>query len=492
MIVPWLSSIFIATVAGLSLFGLLGMVTIWYFWKNRDKTFPCPELDEDQLPNVTVQLPLFNERYVVGRLIRAATNLDYPRDRLQIQILDDSTDDTTSLARDLVQRYQEQGFDISLLHRRERSGFKAGALEAGLARAVGEYVAVFDADFEPGKDFLRNTIPHFIMEPALGMIQTRWGHLNGAESALTAAQTIALDKHFVMEQSVRHRANLFPKFNGSAGVWRRACLIDAGGWEDDTVCEDLCLSTRAILRGWAFRYLNEVVAPAELPQTISAYKNQQSRWAKGSTQCLLKFGPAILTSKRHSRIARVYALTSMAGYATHLLLLMLLLVQVPLIYLGYKPPSFMIIFGIASIAQPLLFVLGQRLLYGDWLRRLRYLPALLLIAIGLAASNSRAIMEAIFGRQNDFVRTPKSTPENPGPIRGLQGSTGYKLPFDRIILLELGLAAYALAGMIICLYRSNYWPILFMSTCMLGFGYVAFSSIREQVTIRRGSILPTR
>jgi cellulose synthase/poly-beta-1,6-N-acetylglucosamine synthase-like glycosyltransferase len=478
MIVNWLGGIYIGAVVGIAVFGMLGLVTIWFFWKHRNDSFPCPVVSDIELPHVTVQLPIYNERLVVERLIDSAANLDYPADRLQIQVLDDSTDSTTEIATALVDRIRRQGTDIELHHRYDRPGFKAGALEAGLAAVKGEFIVVFDADFVPQPNYLRQTIPHFLSEPELGMIQARWGHLNRRDSALTAAQTIALDKHFVMEQSVRHRANMFPKFNGSAGIWRRRCLEDAGGWEDDTVCEDLCLSTRAILRGWQFRYLNDVVAPAELPRTITAYKNQQSRWAKGSTQCLMKFGPSILTSKRHSPIARIYALLSMAGYTTHLLMLLLLLVQVPLIYLGYKPPAILLLFGVASLAQPLLFVYGQQSLYGDWFSRLRYMPSLLLVAIGLAPSNSRAIVEAIGRRPNDFVRTPKG-----GASAGHDDGRplpAYRLPFDWIVFFELLLAFYALLGLIISIGRANYWPVLFMSACMLGFGYVALATIKEQ------------
>jgi cellulose synthase/poly-beta-1,6-N-acetylglucosamine synthase-like glycosyltransferase len=432
------------------------------------------------LPRVTVQLPIFNERLVVGRLIDAAVNMDYPSDRLQIQVIDDSTDETTQNAANLVYDYREKGVDITLLHRPHRQGFKAGALAAALEEASGEFIAVFDADFQPQPEFLRQTIPHFLDDPALGMTQARWGHLNPNSSQLTAAQTIALDKHFAMEQTVRHRANLFPKFNGSAGVWRRRCLEDAGGWEADTVCEDLCLSTRAILKGWQFRFLNDVVAPAELPATISAYKNQQSRWAKGSTQCLVKFGPAIISDPKQSRVAKIYALLSMAGYTTHLLLLILLLVQVPLIYLGYKPPMAMLLVGVAGLFQPLLFIMGQRVLYPDWLKRLRYFPALLLVAIGLAPANSRAILQALFGRQHAFVRTPK------GHQLQLQRgnskvivSPSYRLTADWIILAELFLAAYSILGLALCIHQGNFGPSLFMAACALGFGYVAISSIRE-------------
>ncbi|HSG15828.1 MAG TPA: glycosyltransferase [Anaerolineae bacterium] len=486
MIVTWLSGIYVMAASGIAVFGMLGLVTLWYYWRHRQDSFPCPEVDREELPKVTIQLPVFNERFVIGRLVDAATQLDYPADKLQIQVIDDSTDDTTEIAGKLVNRYQAQGMNIQLLHRDNRQGFKAGALQEGLHRASGDYVAIFDADFQPDPDYLRRTIPHFLSDPQLGMVQVRWGHLNSGDSQLTGAQSIALDKHFAMEQTVRHRANLYPKFNGSAGVWRRTCLEEAGGWQDDTVCEDLCLSTRAILKGWRFRFLNEVEAPAELPSTISAYKNQQARWAKGSTQCLVKFGPAILTDTRQRLVARLYALLSMAAYMTHLLLLILLLVQVPLIYLGFRPPAGLLLFAVAGIGQPLLFVLGQRELYSDWQHRLRFFPALLLVAVGLAPANTRAIAQAVFGRHHTFVRTPKGAPTtvllasiNPAGARS--AAVHYRLPVDWIVLVELLLSAYALAGLILCLRTGNVGPIFFMLICTLGFAYVAQASIREQL-----------
>jgi len=482
MILPWLSTLYLLAAAGIAVFGILGVVTLFHYLRHRNETFPCPVVADIDLPDVTVQLPMFNERFVVERLINAAVSLEYPSEKLQIQVIDDSTDDTTEIAAAQVKLYQQRGFDIQLLHRLNRHGFKAGALGDALETTHGEFVAVFDADFQPQPDFLRKTIPHFLSEERLGMVQTRWGHLNPFDSQVTAAQTIALDKHFAMEQTVRHRAQMFPKFNGSAGVWRRACLDDAGGWEADTVCEDLCLSTRAILKDWDFLYLNEVVSPAELPGTISAYKNQQSRWAKGSTQCLVKFGPAIVQNPQHSLMAKGYALLSMAGYTTHLLLILLLLVQVPLIYLNFRPPTLMLFFGLAGLAQPALFVMGQRDLYSKWWLRLRYFPSLLLIAIGLAPSNTRAIVQALVRKRHTFVRTPKGNPASGQSNQVFSyPKQGYRLGVDWIVIVELLLAIYAFLGLWLCISSGNYGPMLFMVTCAIGFGYVAISSIREQL-----------
>ena len=329
--ITWLSFVYLAAAAALSVYGLLGLFTLVVYWRHRHDAVPVPPSPKNW-PKVTVQLPVFNEKYVVERLIDAAASLHYPREQLQIQVLDDSTDETTAIAAARVAHYQQQGFNISLHHRHNRQGFKAGALAEGLIKATGEFIAVFDADFQPQPDFLQDIVPHFLAEERLGLIQVRWDHLNQGQSPLTAAQAIALDKHFAIEQVVRFRANYFPKFNGSGGVWRRQCLEASGGWQDDTVCEDLCLSTRAVLNGWQFRFLPQVTAPAELPTSITAYKNQQARWAKGSAQCLLKFGREIVTSQEQSWVGRWYALLSMSAYVTSALVIVLSLALVPLVF----------------------------------------------------------------------------------------------------------------------------------------------------------------
>lgn len=468
-----LAGIYLTAVGLLSTYGALGLVTLWLYWRHRHERTECPALDDAAWPVVTVQLPLYNERYVVERLVHAALALDYPRDRLQIQIVDDSTDATAVIAAKLAEEYRARGADIEHCHRMDREGFKAGALAAALATARGDYLAVFDADFRPEPDFLRQTVPHFMAHSELGMIQARWGHLNAGDSALTAAQAIALDKHFAMEQTVRHRAHLFPKFNGAAGIWRRSCLEDAGGWQYDTVCEDLCLSTRAILRGWEFLFLNDVVAPAELPTSIVAYKNQQARWAKGSMQCLRKFGLDILRDRQHSLSARLYALLSMSAYATQLLLIVLLLLQVPLVYLDYEFSPATLVFTVVGLGQPLLFVVAQRVLYSDWRARLRYFPTMLFVAIGTAPSNGRAILEAFVRRQHVFVRTPKGA----GPDGRVQRD--YRFAFDRLLFVELFLALYAAVGLALALQHGNIGPVFLLLSCVIGFGYVAFLTLRE-------------
>jgi cellulose synthase/poly-beta-1,6-N-acetylglucosamine synthase-like glycosyltransferase len=475
-----LAGVYILVVAALSLYGLMGLLTLFLYWRHRDVRHPLPHVPPADLPAVTVQLPIYNERFVVERLLKAAVALDYPADRLQIQVVDDSSDDTTQRAAALVARYQQAGVNIQLVHRGDRRGYKAGALENALRSATGEFIAIFDADFLPPPDFLRRTIPHFRRQPRLGAIQTRWSHLNADESPLTAAQAIALDKHFAMEQAVRHRAELFPKFNGAAGVWRRACIEDAGGWEHDTVCEDLCLSTRAVLRRWRFRFLDDVEAPAELPRSIGAYKSQQARWAKGSFQCLLKFGRAIWGDGGHSRLARIYALLSMSAYFTQVFVMILLLLQLPLILLDYHFSGWMLLFSVAGVGQPLLFVLGQQVLYPDWRRRLRHMPTMLLVAIGIAPSNARALAQVLLKRSHPFVRTPKLGVNGNGRNgRFPAPAPSYTFPFDWIVLVELGLAAYAALTLILALARGNLGPLFLLLLGLFGFSYVAALSLRE-------------
>lgn len=463
---------------GLALYGYLGLYTLVQFYRHRQMTAKPPIVAEAELPVVTVQLPVYNELYVVERLIRAAASLDYPRDRLQIQVLDDSEDRTATCVTALAEQYRRSGLQIDVVHRRDRRGYKAGALSNGLGAARGEYIAIFDADFEPPRDFLRNTVPYFLQDPELGLIQTRWGHLNEADSLLTAAQALALDKHFVMEQTVRFRARLFPKFNGTAGVWRRSCLEDAGGWHSDTVCEDLCLSTRAVLKGWGFHYLPDVVAPAELPASIMAYKNQQARWAKGSMQCLLKFGVDIWRDHHQGLAARLYALLTMAAYCTSLFLIILLLIQGPLLLLGVELPSLVGVFALAGVGQPLLFVLSQKRLYTDWKRRAWRLPGLMLIAIGLSATITRAVLEAVAGGRHVFVRTPKQG--------DAKGEGAYRLPFDPVVYAELFLALYALLMIVLALWQGTLTTLPFLISCALGFGIVARSTVSEQFD--RGSM----
>jgi cellulose synthase/poly-beta-1,6-N-acetylglucosamine synthase-like glycosyltransferase len=481
--IQFLGALYILLVSAVAFYGVAGMVTLWLYHRHRhDPTPSLGDLPPGSAPSVTVQLPVYNEPLVIERLIDAAVALDYPQDRLQIQVLDDSVDETTALAEARIAQHQAAGVDIQMVHRDARLGYKAGALQGGLAQASGEYVAIFDADFVPQPGFLQETIPHFLEAPDLGMVQTRWGHLNAAYTHLTLAQAISLDKHFAVEQVVRHRADLFPKFNGSGGVWRVSCIRSAGGWLADTVCEDLDLSTRAQLEGWQFRFLCDVVSPAELPPQMTAFKMQQARWAKGSLQCVIKHWLAILRSRRHSLLGRVYALFSMTAYVVHPLLIGLLLLLPPLLLWEYEFSPWLAWLGIAGLAQPLLFLLAQQSLYRDWPRRtLVGLPALVLVAVGLAPSNSWSIWEAIVRRSHEFHRTPKFNllprPEGGWSAGGSQDH--FKVPFSPLILGELALALYALLGIGLALGRGRVGFLPFLFLCAVSFGYTAALSWRE-------------
>lgn len=464
MIASVLGFFYVITLVMMSVYGLMGLLTLALYWQHRDVHFPTPTLP-DEPPVVTVQLPIYNEGEVVQGLVETAVSLHYPRHRLQIQLIDDSNDETATMAAQLVESYQTLGINIQHVRRPHRHGYKAGALAQAMSQARGEFIAIFDADFRPKPDFLQQTIPHFLDNQRLGMVQTRWGHINHEQSALTAAQAIALDKHFAMEQTVRHRANLFPKFNGAGGVWRRTCMEESGGWQADTVCEDLCLSTRAILQGWDFRFLNEITSPAHLPDKVTAYKIQQARWSKGSLQCLHKFGKDILTAKEYSLMARLYALLSMSGYINQPLLLLLLILQVSLLALDYNFSAWLIVFSLAGIGQPLLFILGQQVLYPDWQKRLRYFPFILLVSIGLAPNNARAIWQAFFGKHHPFKRTPKSSK--------------YRIVFDPVILAELFFMIYAGIGICLAVYQHIWGMLFFLTTAFLGFLYVFTLSVKE-------------
>jgi cellulose synthase/poly-beta-1,6-N-acetylglucosamine synthase-like glycosyltransferase len=453
----------------LSVYALNSLVTIWLYWRHRYDAFPCPPLLK--VPTVTVQLPIYNELYVVARLIKSITCLEYPRDKLQIQILDDSTDETTIIARKLVKHYRAQGFDIELIHRSTRQGFKGGALREGLRRAKGEYIAIFDADFAPTSDFLLKTIPYFLQDSQLGVIQTRWGHLNSDYSAFTRAQAIALDGHFAIEQTARHRAGLFMNFNGSGGVWRKACILHAGNWQDDTVCEDLDLSYRAQLVGWRFLFLPDVISPAEIPPQAHAFKRQQFRWAKGSIQCTLKLWKRVMAAPL-PLFNRLQGLIHLSNYLVHPLMLSLLILAVPLMHWPgscLSPPVFL------SLGHPILYVLSQWDIYPDWQHRLTFLPPLTFLGIGISLSTTCAVWEAVTNRRNDFQRTPKFHIEE---CTDTWTNKKYTLTPDWLIVGgEILLTLYSVCGVILALLNHNYSSVPLFLLYTTGFGYVAFLTI---------------
>ncbi len=372
----------------------------------------------DPLPRVTVQLPVYNERYVVERLIRAACSLDYPSDRLEIQVLDDSTDDTSAMAARLVETLRRAGHDITHIRRGHREGFKAGALAHGLRTARGELIAIFDADFVPGPRFLLDLIDHF-SHPRVGMVQARWGHLNRDFSLLTRLQAILLDGHFVIEHAARSRAGRFFNFNGTAGIWRRACIESAGGWQADTLTEDLDLSYRAQLAGWSFVFVPEVVAPAELPAQMDAFKSQQHRWARGSIQTGRKILPRVLKGRLPLgvKVEALFHLTNNAAYAL-MVLLAILIVPAMAIRRGAGVASMLLVdlplFLLSTLSVGAYYVAAQRAIGRGWRQAVGCLPLVMSLGIGLCINNARAVIGALAGRRSEFVRTPKHSLEASG------------------------------------------------------------------------------
>ena len=387
------------------------MVYLYYKYKRR-RTAPKAESTLDTWPVVTIQLPVYNEQYVVERLIATVCKISYPPDRLEIQVLDDSTDETTAIANAAVERHRSEGVDIQYIHRTERKGFKAGALEEGLEKARGEFIAIFDADFIPPEDILKRTIPGFA-DGTTAMIQTRWDHLNRRYSLLTQVQAIMLDGHFVMEHGARHRSGRFFNFNGTAGVWRRSSIDAAGGWQHDTLTEDLDLSYRAQLMGQQFLFLEDVVSPAELPVEINAFKSQQHRWAKGSIQTARKLLPTVLRSELPFRV-KLEATLHLTNNIAYLLMLMLSVLMFPSIVIRVREgwiSSFWIDLPFllaATVSISTFYICSQREVSPQhWLGRIKYLPFLMSIGIGICVNNSKAVLEALTGYWTEFQRTPK-------------------------------------------------------------------------------------
>jgi cellulose synthase/poly-beta-1,6-N-acetylglucosamine synthase-like glycosyltransferase len=446
---------------------------------------------------VTVQLPIYNELYVVKRLGDAVARLDYPREKLQVQVLDDSTDETTRLASARVAYYRARGLDIELVHRGNRTGFKAGALARGLETARGEFIAIFDADFVPPPTFLKCTVPYLVAEPRVGFVQTRWGYLNAGYSALTRAQTIALDGHFVVEHLGRNRNGLLMNFNGTAGVWRREAIEAAGGWQDDTLTEDVDLSFRAQLAGWHALYLPEVEAPAELPPQMAAFKRQQARWAAGAAQCLLKLARSLwlgrpvaapdqasfdanhegpVSGSHLSWSARLEGLLHLSVWVAHPMSLVLLLLTLPML-LGQIPLAFnLTIFWLVALGPVIAYGLSQRYLHPDWKRRMLFMPVLAGLGVGLALSNTLAVARGLLFRDRAFQRTPKFRIERRGD-RWV--GNRYALPFQWITLGELALAGYAVATVVVALVMGNYLAVPFLLLYVAGYACIGWYGLRD-------------
>jgi len=366
-----------------------------------------------ELPIVTIQLPMYNELAVARRLIDTTCGIDYPRDCLEIQVLDDSTDETVGIVADAVRYWRNRGIDIRHIHRSDRVGYKAGALAEGLKSARGEYILIFDADFIPPSDILKKTI-HYFTDPRAGMVQARWEHLNRDQSLLTKTQAILLDGHFVIEHSARNRSGRFMSFNGTAGLWRRSCIDDAGGWQHDTLTEDLDLSYRAQMRGWKFVFLPELTSPAELPSDMESFKQQQYRWAKGGAQTCRKLLPTILRSSLPKRI-KLEAFFHLTSCTVYLYMVLLTFMLYPIVYLkvhmfGEGWRRFLFDFSVLMIATcsaTTFYVCSQRILFRKWSDSVKYIPFLMALGLGISLNNARAVLSGFFGSCGEFVRTPK-------------------------------------------------------------------------------------
>ena len=480
----------VAYYAVLSLLAVYGihrafMVLLYYRHRNED---PRPAGGLERLPVVTVQLPVYNEVYVVERLIESVAALDYPPELLEIQILDDSTDDTRDVARRVAAEYRERGFDVVHVSRDHRRGFKAGALQAGLARARGDFLLIFDADFVPTPGLLRECLPHF-SDPSVGMVQARWDHLNRDFSLLTRIQSIFLDGHFVIEHTARNRSGRFFNFNGTAGIWRRTCLEDAGGWQSDTLTEDLDLSYRAQLAGWRFVYRKDLAVPAELPVDINGFKSQQHRWTKGSIQTGLKLLPAIFKSDFPWKV-KIEALFHLTNNLSYLLVVLLALLIFPAIVIreqiGWQKLAvidFPLFFG-ATFSFVAFYVSSQREIGRTWKPALKYMPCLMSVGIGLSLNNVRAVLEALVGKSTEFRRTPKYRIEGQG---GEWRNKKYRAAADFSLVAEVLLAGYFLAILLFSIVERYWLAVPFLLIFFNGFAYTAGLSILSR---RHGSTAP--
>ena len=463
----------------LFIFGLHGFIMLYYHRKYKAVQHkPIPDFECKDV--VTIQLPLYNELYVVERLIDAVCAIDYPKDKLEIQILDDSTDETVEVAAKIVEEKKKLGFDISYIHRENRKGYKAGALKEGLAIAKGMYIAIFDADFIPRKKFLKKTLS-FFSDDNVGMVQTRWEHLNSNYSILTRAQALALDGHFVIEQTVRNKAGFFINFNGTAGVWKKECIEDAGNWHSDTLTEDLDLSYRAQLNGWKFIFLKDFTSPAELPSEINALKAQQFRWTKGAIETAKKILPLVWKSKIPLRV-KLQSTFHLSNNLVFPFILLVAILNVPLIFVKNSGShevyfAFMSVFVLAFISTFLFYLYSQKDVRSDWRKRIVLFPLFMAGSMGLAVNNSRAVFEGLMNRKSEFVRTPKFK-----VVDEKDSWTGKKYLNSKIglsVIIESIMAVYCLIGIVSSIYFLELAALPFQLLFFTGFSFVAITSIKH-------------
>jgi cellulose synthase/poly-beta-1,6-N-acetylglucosamine synthase-like glycosyltransferase len=470
-----------------ALYGLHRWAIVWLYYRHRKKV-PKPAGQFDQLPHVTVQLPMYNEMAVARRIIEKTCQLDYPREKLQIQVLDDSTDGTPAIAEAAVAEARAKGFDIEYIRRDNREGYKAGALHAGLKSAKGEFVTIFDADFVPNPAILEQSVQYFT-DPKVCVVQTRWEHLNRNDNMLTRSQAIFLDGHFAIEHVARNRSERFMSFNGTAGTWRRSAIEDAGGWQHDTLTEDLDLSYRAQLRGWKFIFLPDLTAPAELPPEMNAFKAQQFRWTKGGAQTALKLLPRVFLSRAPLKV-KIEAFFHLTGFTMHIYMLALVVMLFPAVYLRSVPFEFgswsrglfdITVFMLATLSASVFYVASQWVLFGDWRTAFKYLPVLMAIGVGLCVSNTKAILEAVFGKPSEFVRTPKYGGDKALARQAAEIERTQKRKVKLLPYIEFCFGLYMLASAVGSMYR---WRAALTTPFLLifafGFFYVSGMSFMAQ------------
>lgn len=484
LLVP-IAIIYLLVVAALFVYGLNFFHLSWRAHRDRHALQGSPSIPLNEFPTVTVQLPIFNERYVARRLIESAANLDYPLGLLEIHVLDDSTDDTRQIAAEVVERLHNEGINIKHLHRADRRGFKAGALADGLKVAQGEFILIFDADFIPAPDFLKSALPYFDHE-RVAFVQARWGHLNKDYSLLTFLQALAIDAHFAVEQLARSQIGYWFNFNGTAGIWRKTAIEDAGGWKAETLTEDLDLSYRAFLRGWEARYAGSIIAPAELPVSMTAYRRQQHRWARGSLECAIRYVP--LVWRANAPVAkRIEAVLHLTGYFVHLLLFALSLLYPIVLLLSIQYPTVISLFGIAvifnftALAPTAFFIVAQYALGNKWLKALPAILFTTILGAGMMLNTVRAALQIGFGRKATFERTPKYGITRRGQV---WDAKHYRVRVDKIVIFELLMAFANLYTVFLALQLGNYLISFYAALFALGLLFVSGLTIAQSISTR--------
>ncbi len=479
---------YLIVLVGMSGYGFHRLTIIYLYLRHGGKR-PEPKALFEDLPLVTIQLPVFNEMHVVDRLFASVEAIDYPKDKMQIQVLDDSTDETTEICRVGVERMRARGFDAELIHRTDRTGFKAGALENATAYAKGDYLFILDADFVPNPDVLQRTI-HYFSDDKIGLIQTRWGHLNRTFNVLTRVQAMFLDGHLELEQTARNRSGRFFTFNGTAGIWRKSCITDAGGWEHDTLTEDMDLSYRAQLKGWRFIFLNDVETPAELPVDMDGFKSQQHRWTKGSIQVCKKVLPAIWRAKvpLFIKLEATAHLTSNFAYLALICLCFLIYPnQHTQVHLG--PVGFYLvngtIFFFSTVSVVAFYLTSQKALRpGSWWKEIPYLPLLLALGIGMSINNAKAVLEAVFNHQSAFVRTPKY---GIGQKKADWKRSSYKAMKTLTPVFELLFGFFFLFVVVDAVMSGRWSSAILLLPFPVGFFYTSLSSLARLVPSGRAT-----